>query len=74
MIKQATSSGMVPPEQHGLLNHKCLEGVITNTIFNDMMRQKRWAAAEGSFDAHACYDRVVHNYVSISWQAFDVLL
>ena len=52
MIKQATSSGMVPPEQHGLLNHKCLEGVITNTIFNDMMRQKRWAIAEGSFDMH----------------------
>ena len=40
MIKQATGHGLVPPEQHGLWDHNCLEVVITNTFSNDMTRQK----------------------------------
>ena len=39
-----------------------------------MMRQKRWAASEGSFDSHTFYDKVVHKYGSISLQAFGVPL
>ena len=39
-----------------------------------MMRQKYWYAAEGSFDVHMYYDRVVHNYGIMSWEAFVVPL
>ena len=52
MIKQATGHGLVPPEQHGLRDNNCLEVVIKKAFFNDMMRHKRWAAVEGSFDVH----------------------
>ena len=64
----------MPLEQHGIRYHNFLEVVLTNTPFNNIMRQKYWAAAEGSFDAHMCYDRVVNNYRSMSCQAFGVPL
>ena len=49
MIKQATSHGLVPQEQHGLRDHNCLEVVHTKTFFDDRTRQKLLAAAKGSF-------------------------
>ena len=64
----------MPLEQHGLRDHSCLEMVLTKTFFNDMIKQKFWDSAEGSFDAHTCYDRAVYNYVGMSWQAFGVPL
>ena len=45
MIKQATGHGLVPPEPHGLQDHNLLEVFLTKTFFNNMMRQKLWAAA-----------------------------
>ena len=59
------NDGTVPPEQHGLWDHNCVELVLKKTLFNYTMRQKRWAASGGSFDAHTCYDRGVHNYWSM---------
>ena len=46
IIKQATGYVMVPPKKHGLGDQNCPEVFLTKTLFNDMMRQKRWAAAE----------------------------
>ena len=66
MNKQATGHGIVHPEQHGLWYYNFLEVVLVNTLFHDIMRQKRWAESEGSFDAHMCYNRVVHKYRSMS--------
>ena len=43
IIKQATGHGLVPPEHHGLQDQNCLEVVLTKTLFNDMMRYKRWS-------------------------------
>ena len=47
MIKQETGHGLVPPEQHQIRDHNFLEVFLTKNFFNDMMRQKCWAAAEG---------------------------
>ena len=47
MIKQAIGHGLVPPEQYGLRDHNCLEVLLTKTLFNDNIRHKLWAAAEG---------------------------
>ena len=74
MIEQATWPGLVSLGQYGIWDQYCLEVVLTKIFFNVIMRQKIWASAEGSFDAHTCYDRAVHNYRSMSWQAFGVLL
>ena len=62
----------MPLEQHGLRDHNCLGVVLTKTLFNDIMRQKFWAADEVPFNAHTYYNRVVHNYGSMSLQAFLV--
>ena len=53
--------GLVPPEPHGIWDHDFLEVFLTKIFFNDMMSQKLWAAAVGSFDVHIWYNRVVHN-------------
>ena len=74
MIKLATGQGLVLPEQHGLRDQNCLEVVLTKTLFHDIMNQKRWTADDESFNAHVCYDRVVHNYRSMSCQDFGVTL
>ena len=74
IIKRTTGNGLVPTEQHGLWYHNYLEVVLTKNFFNDIIRQKLWAAYEGSFDALACYDGVVHKYGSMSYKAFGVLL
>ena len=74
MIKRSTGQCMVPPEQNGLQDHNFLEVVLTEIFFNDIIRHKLWAAAEVSFDMHTCYDRLVHKYGIMSWQAFGVPL
>ena len=57
----------MPTGKHGLQDDNCLRVVLKNTLCNNMMRHKRWAEAEGSFNVHTCYDRLVHNYGSILW-------
>ena len=64
-IKQEMGHSLVPSEQHGIQDQNLLEVVLTKTFFNNMTRKKRWAAAEGSFNAHTFYNMVVQNYRSM---------
>jgi hypothetical protein len=48
-------------------------GVITKTLFFDIVRQARTPAAIASVDASNCYDIIAHTIASLVFQAFGVL-
>ena len=70
MIKTAEALQVIPKETFGGRNDACpIEVPLCRLMFFDLVRQKKFNAALGSYDAQTCYDRVAHNFTSLAVQS-----
>lgn len=66
-FRQAKDAGEIPLEHFGgRRGYKAIDAVICERLALDNIRLSRRLAAVISTDAANCYDRMVHNFVSIS--------
>ena len=67
MFRQAEDAGEIPLEHFGgRRGYKAIDAVICKRLALDNIRLSKRPAAVISTDAANCYDRMVHNFVSIS--------
>ena len=70
MIKAANNNQVIPSDTFGSKNGSCaIEVALCRTLFFDIVRQKKFNVDLGYYDAHTCYDRVVHSYTSLANQS-----
>ena len=66
----AEAAKILPPDQFGSRKeHSAKEVAICRALFLDIVRQKKWNAALGSYNAQNFYDRVAHSFSSLTTQA-----
>lgn len=73
MMKQARTSGSIPPELYGGVKGKRADLMaLSRRLYLDILRQKRRPAAIASVDAESCYDRISHTAASLACQRWGV--
>ena len=72
MMDRAYDAGIVPAEQFARRGVQAAEGVLTTTLFSDIVRVMHRTAAIESVDLANCYDAVAHPIPSIALQSFKV--
>ena len=60
-LAHAEKAKAVAPDQYGSRkHHDSRKAVLNKVLLNDIIRQKRIAAALGMNNTRGCYDRIVH--------------
>ena len=72
MMDRAYDAGIVPAEQFARRGVQAAEGVLTTSLFSDIVRVMHRTAAIESVDLANCYDAVAHPIASIALQSFKV--
>lgn len=73
MVKGLEKMKVFPPDSFGSRSNLCsIEVPVCRALFFDVVRQRKYNAALGSYDAQSCYDRVVHSFTSMVCQAVGV--
>jgi hypothetical protein len=72
MMDKAYSDGVVPAEQFAQRGTQAAEGVLTSTLFCDIIRALHHTGGIESVDLGNCYDAVAHPITSIAMQSFKV--
>ena len=63
----------VAPDQFGSQkHHNSRKTTLNKVLLNDIIRQKRIAAALGMNNARGCYDRIVHSIAILVLMTFGV--
>jgi hypothetical protein len=72
MMQNVRDHCMMPKEIYSKKNHMADDGMLTKTLFYDMICQARVPAAIASVNASNCYDRIGHAMASPVFWAFGV--
>jgi hypothetical protein len=72
MLQNAQNHNQMPEEIFSKKNRMADDGTLCKTLFFDIARQARVAAAITLVDASICYDRIVHTMALLIFQAFGV--
>ena len=73
MVQGLEKKQFFPQDSFGSRNNLCaIEVPVCRALFFDVVRQRKYNAALGSYDAQSCYDRVVHSFTSMVCQAVGV--
>ena len=72
-LAHAEKAKAVAPDQYGSRkHHDSRKAVLNKVLLNDIIRQRRIAAALGMNDARGCYDRIVHSIAILVLMSFGV--
>lgn len=67
MINTATEHNVILDETFGGRSDACpIEVPLCRLMYFDLVRQKKFNAALGSYDAQSCYDSVARNFTSLA--------
>jgi hypothetical protein len=72
MMKNVCNHRLMPEEIYSKKNQMADDGMLTKTLFYDVIRQARVPAAIALVDASNCYDRIAHAMALLVFQAFGV--
>ena len=72
-LAHAEKAKAVAPDQYGSRkHHNSRKAVLNKVLLNDIIRQRRIAAALGMNDARGCYDRIVNSIAILVLMSFGV--
>ena len=73
MKAAAEEHGVIPEDTFGSRENKSsIEVSLCRMLFFDLVRQLKFNAVLGSYDAQSCYDRVVHSFTSMAVRAMGI--
>ena len=65
----AANDIVISKEQFAVKNNSSVEVALCRLLFFDIVRQKKYNAALGSYDAAQCYDCMSHSFISLAAQS-----
>ena len=65
----AADKSIISKEQFAVKNNSSVEVALCRLLFFDIVRQTKYNAALGSYDAAQCYDCMTHSFISLAAQS-----
>ena len=73
LTASAEEHGVIPDDTFGSRkDNSSIEVSLCRLLFFDLIRQLKFNAVLGSYDAQSCYDRVVHSFTSMAARAMGI--
>ena len=65
----AANKSIISKEQFAVKDNSSVEVALCRLLFFDIVRQRKYNAALGSYDAAQCYDCMTHSFISLAAQS-----